>query len=99
MHHLSAQRQGRMSEGVKIQVKVQDGQQVAEMSPHHQKIRDAMKQTAMRGQFWPEWSAGKSWKENVGSLISFLMPYGTKNCFWNRLNMSVTNLSPPLSLR
>lgn len=79
-----------MSEGVKIQVKVQDSKQVVELSPHHKKIRDAMKETAMRGQFWPEWSAGASWKDNLGSLIGFLMPYGTKNCFWNRLNMSVT---------
>jgi hypothetical protein len=37
-----------MSEGVKIQVKVQDSKQVVELSPHHKKIRDAKPLAALK---------------------------------------------------
>jgi hypothetical protein len=47
----------------------------------HKEIRNGLMQTVQRGQLWPT---------SLFRLMTFLAPFGTQNCFWNRLKMSVT---------
>jgi hypothetical protein len=50
-------------------------------SDAHKERRAGMMQTLQRARLWPT---------SLYRWITFLAPFGTENCFWNRLKMSVT---------
>ena len=50
-------------------------------SDAHKEIRKGLMQTVQRGRLWPT---------SLFRAMTFLAPFGTENCFWNRLKMSVT---------